>query len=199
MRTARAMSWSGEGGFQWMHCKRMSVSRAAWNTIEPCPNQGAFAELCQRLQPRLLRTARNCLRNDEDAHDAVQEALLNTYLNLSKFDGRSSFSTWATRIAMNSSLMQLRKRRHSFLPLTDDAPEGLRMGDPAPNPEALLAKKDERRVLKEAIRSLPRNFRAVVELKQFQERSMQELAITCSAAEARFYTCVRPRKFLTRP
>jgi RNA polymerase sigma-70 factor (ECF subfamily) len=154
-------------------------------------DQVAFGELCKRSEPRLLRMARHIVRNEEDARDAVQEALLNAYLNLSRFDERSSFSTWATRIAINSSLMQLRKRKHSFLPLTDDAPEDSRMEDPAPTPEALLAGKDERRLLKDAIRSLPQNLRTVVELKQFQERSMQELAselsITCSAAKARFF------------
>jgi RNA polymerase sigma-70 factor, ECF subfamily len=151
----------------------------------------AFGELCKRLEPCRLRMARHIVRNEEDAQDAVQEALLNAFRNLSAFDERSSFFTWATRIAINSSLMQLRKRKNSFLPLTDDAPEDSRMEDPAPTPEALLAEKDKRRLLKDAIRSLPQNLRTVVEPKQFQERSMQELAselsITCSAAKARFF------------
>jgi RNA polymerase sigma-70 factor (ECF subfamily) len=153
-------------------------------------DQAAFGELCKRSEPRLLRMARHIVRNEEDAQDAVQDALLNAFRNLSAFDERSSFSTWATRIAINSSLMQLRKRRRFFLRSTDDAPEGLPMKDPAPNPEALLAETDERRLLKDAIRSLPQKLRTVVELKQFQERSMHELAselsITRSAAKARF-------------
>jgi RNA polymerase sigma-70 factor (ECF subfamily) len=134
--------------------------------------------------------ARHIVRNEEDAQDAVQEALPNAFQVLSAFDERSSFSTWATRIASNSSLMQLGKRRRFFLRMTDDAPERLSMKDQAPNPEALLAEKDERRLLKDAIRSLPQRLRTVVELKQFQERSMHEMAselsITRSAAKARF-------------
>jgi len=153
-------------------------------------DQASFGELCKRSEPRLLRMARHIVRNEEDAQDAMQEALLSAFRNLSAFDERSSFSTWATRIAINSSLMQLRKRRRFFLRSTDDAPEGLPMKDPAPNPEALLAETDERRLLKDAIRSLPQKLRTVVELKQFQERSMHELAselsITRSAAKARF-------------
>jgi len=153
-------------------------------------DQASFGELCKRSEPRLLRMARHIVRNEEDAQDAMQEALLSAFRNLSAFDERSSFSTWATRIAINSSLMQLRKRRRFFLRSTDDAPEGLPMKGPAPNPEALLAETDERRLLKDAIRSLPQKLRTVVELKQFQERSMHELAselsITRSAAKARF-------------
>ncbi len=139
----------------------------------------------------MLRMARHIVRNEEDAQDAVQEALLNAFRNLSAFDERSSFFTWATRIAINSSLMQLRKRRHFFLKFTDYAPDDLAVKDPSPGPEALLAEKDEQKLLHEAIRSLPRKLRVVVELKQFQERSIEEtasvLSITCPAAKARFF------------
>lgn len=154
-------------------------------------DQAAFGELCKRSEPRLLRMARHIVRNEEDARDAVQEALLNAFLNLSRFDERSSFFTWATRIAINSSLMQLRKRRPCLVRFTDDAPENLTLKDPAPNPEALLAQKDEQRVLHEAIRSLPPKLRIVVELKQFRDCSVEEtaaaLSISCPATKARFF------------
>src|SRR6266404_273062 len=150
-------------------------------------DQAAFGELCKRSEPRLLRMARHIVRNEEDAQDAVQEALLNAFRNLSAFDERSSFFTWATRIAINSSLMQLRKRRQFFLKFTDYAPDDLAVKDPSAGPEALLAEKDEQRLLHEAIRSLPRKLRVVVELKQFQERSIEEtasvLSITCPPAK----------------
>jgi RNA polymerase sigma-70 factor (ECF subfamily) len=153
-------------------------------------DQAAFGELCKRSEPRLLRMARHIVRNEEDARDAVQEALLNAFLNLSRFDERSSFFTWATRIAINSSLMQLRKRRPFFVRFTDDAPEDLAVKDPSPDPEALLAEKNEQRVLHEAIRSLPRKLRIVVELKQFRDCSLEEtaaaLSISRPAAKARF-------------
>ena len=154
-------------------------------------DQAAFGELCKRSEPRLMRTARHIVRNEEDAQDAVQEALLNAFRNLSTFDERSSFFTWATRIAINSSLMQLRKRRQFFLRFTDDASEDLALKDPAPDPEALLAEKDEQKLLHEAIRSLPRNLRIVVELKQFWDCSVEEtaaaLSISSPAAKARFF------------
>jgi len=108
-------------------------------------DQAAFGELCKRSEPRLLRMARHIVRNEEDAQDAVQEALLNAFRNLSAFDERSSFFTWATRIAINSSLMQLRKRRQFFLKFTDYAPDDLAVKDPSPGPEALLAEKDEQK------------------------------------------------------
>ena len=154
-------------------------------------DHAAFGELCKRSEPRLLRMARHIVRNEEDARDAVQEALLNAFLNLSRFDERSSFFTWATRIAINSSLMQLRKRRPFLVRFTDDAPEDFAVKDPSPDPEALLAEKNEQRILHEAIRSLPRNLRIVVELKQFRDCSVEEtaaaLSISPTAAKARLF------------
>ena len=153
--------------------------------------EASIEELLKRAELRLLCVARNIVRNEEDAQDAVQEALLNAYLNLSTFDERSSFFTWAARITINSSLMLLRKRRQFFLRFTGDDREELDFKDPAPNPEAMLAEKDKGKILKEAIRSLPPTLRVVVEPRQFQERSLQEMAsalsISCSAAKARFF------------
>ena len=153
--------------------------------------EAAIEELLKRAEPRLLCMARNIVRSEEDAQDAVQEALLSAYLNLSTFDERSGFFTWVARITINSSLMLLRKRRQFFLRFTGDDPRELDFKDPARNPEALLAEKEEQRILKQAIRSLPRTLRVVLEFNQHQERSMREtafaLSISCTAAKARFF------------
>ena len=71
----------------------------------------AFATLCQRHAPQLLRATHRITRNREDSEDAVQDALLRAFVHLGDFDGRSSFATWLTRIAINSALMSLRKKR----------------------------------------------------------------------------------------
>jgi len=73
----------------------------------------AFGTLCQPLAPKLIQTARRITRNREDAEDALQNAFLSAFIHIKNFDGRSSFSTWLTRIAINSALMTLRKKRSS--------------------------------------------------------------------------------------
>ena len=60
---------------------------------------------------RLQRTALAILRNKEDAEDAVQDALCRAYIRLQSFQGKSSLSTWLTRIVINSALM-IRRRRN---------------------------------------------------------------------------------------
>src|SRR5215470_2265727 len=71
----------------------------------------AFDELWQSHANRLLRTTYRITRNREDAEDALQGALLNAFVHIRTFDGRSSFSTWLQRIAINSALMILGKNR----------------------------------------------------------------------------------------
>ncbi|MCU1323481.1 MAG: polymerase, sigma-24 subunit, subfamily [Acidobacteriaceae bacterium] len=71
----------------------------------------AFAVLTRRYEKRLLRIAILITKNTEDSEDAVQEAFLKAYWRIETFRGQSSFSTWLTRIVINTCLMQLRKNR----------------------------------------------------------------------------------------
>lgn len=71
----------------------------------------AFTELCNQHSQRIYRTAFAITKNREDAEDVLQESFLKAYLALKDFEGRASFSSWLTRIAINCSLMTLRKRR----------------------------------------------------------------------------------------
>src|SRR5260370_32615059 len=153
----------------------------------------AFATLCQRYAPQLLRATYRITRNREDSEDSVQDALLRAFVHLKDFDGRSSFATWLTRIAINSALMILRKKRSALdiaivrtdNPGTDG--RGYEMADRAPNPERRHAQRQEERILTKCIHKLLPTLREVVEIHQLQERSMQETARATgiSVAEAK--------------
>src|SRR5579864_4018677 len=71
----------------------------------------AFAELCERCSPMVYRAIYRVLRNSADAEDALQDCFLRAYKGLGKFDERAAFSTWITRIGINSALSIIRKRR----------------------------------------------------------------------------------------
>src|SRR5215475_4148981 len=102
---------------------------------------GAFGALCERYSKQLLRSAHRVTRNREDAEDAVQNAMLSAFVHLGDFDGRSSFSTWLTRIVINSALMLLRKRRtwHAIATEGDDdfssGGAAYQVADRQPSPE----------------------------------------------------------------
>jgi RNA polymerase sigma-70 factor, ECF subfamily len=160
-------------------------------------HSAAFATLCERYRQQLLRAAQRITRNYEDSEDAVQDALMRAFIHLRDFDGRSSLGTWLTRIAINSALMILRKRRgllESSMVSTDDFSEdalGYELADHAPNPEKLYARNEEHGLLKTAIGRLRPALREVLEVHQLQDRPVREAAramsITVAAAKGRLF------------
>jgi len=160
-------------------------------------DQRAFGVLCENYTQQLLRATRRVTRNREDAEDAVQDAMLNAFLHIDDFDGRSSFSTWLTRIAINSALMILRKRRTWLAIATegedDFASEGAaaQVVDGEPSPERRYAQKQEETILNRAIHRLRPNLRQIVTIQHLQERSIRETAqtvgISIAAAKARLF------------
>jgi len=157
----------------------------------------AFRALCERHSPRILHTMYRITKNREDAEDAFQDSLLKAYTHIKDFDGRSSFSTWLTRIAINSALMILRKKRNSLEVSMDDSNDNSafqtywQVPDHAPDPEKQCAQQERQIYLRGAIEKLRPKIRQVVELHQLQEHSMKEsakiLGISVVAAKARLF------------
>ena len=119
---------------------------------------------------RLYRTAYAVLWNKEDAEDAVQNSLCNAFINLRSFKGRSSFSTWLTRIVINSALMIRRRRtahvQTSLDELMEDQPERLwqEIAYVGPDPEELCATGQLGELLSEHILQLPPPIRDACQL-----------------------------------
>jgi RNA polymerase sigma-70 factor (ECF subfamily) len=158
---------------------------------------GAFERLCEGAVPKVLRTLCRITKNHEDAEDALQDSLMKAFVNLHRFDGRSSFSTWLTRIAINCTLMILRKRRtQRELPIeeSDEFGEGrplYQFVDRAPNPEDRYVERERAGILRKALGRLRPRVRAAVEICQLQERSLKEtaqmLGISVMAAKGRLF------------
>ena len=154
----------------------------------------AFDELCRSHAKRIFRVTYRITKNREDAEDALQDSLLLAFTHIKEFDGRSSFSTWLTRIAFNSALMIVRKR-HFALELSIESSTGnIALADVsvhAPDPEASYAQREREELLLHAICSLRPTIRQAVEIQTLQERSMQETAdtmkVSVSAAKSRVF------------
>src|SRR5467141_1600786 len=157
----------------------------------------AFTTLSEGYRQQLFRAAHRITRNREDAEDAVQDALLRAFVHMADFDGRSSFGTWLTRIAINSALMILRKKRASLEIASDCddvfAADGLHyeITDHRPNPERRYSQSEEENMLRKAIQNLRPTLRVVVQIQQLQERSMRETAeaigISLAATKGRLF------------
>src|SRR5216684_7206839 len=125
---------------------------------------------------KLFRTLHRITRNREDAEDAVQDSLLRAFLHLKSFDGRSTFSTWLTRIGINSALMILRKKRNSreISAHGPGADETLwKVPDSTPNPERRCAEREQGRILRDAISNLRPTIRRALELQVLEHRSIE--------------------------
>src|SRR6266481_5727137 len=106
----------------------------------------AIESLFGRYHRQLFQTALRVLGNAEDAEDALQDGLLSAYRNLKRFEGRSQFSTWLTRIVINAALMKRRSakaRPAVSLDEThheDELPAAERFADDGPTPEQKFAR-----------------------------------------------------------
>jgi RNA polymerase sigma-70 factor (ECF subfamily) len=142
----------------------------------------AFEELVRRYDHRLLRIANQVTNNPEDAQEAVQEAFLKAYRNLTQFHRKSKFSTWLIRIALNESLMTLRRRRRfrRELPLEYEDPNGehlsLDVADWSPNPEQLYSRSELREILRKALDGLSPTLQVVFVLRDVEGLSIKETA-----------------------
>ena len=88
-----------------------NISEAALVSMAKLGDSDAFVELGKLHSNRILKTIYQITRNWHDAEDALQDAMLRAFCHLKGFQEKSSFATWLTRIAINSALMILRKKR----------------------------------------------------------------------------------------
>lgn len=156
---------------------------------------GAFNELRARHSGRILRTTYQITRSQEDAEDALQDTFLRVFTHLDRFEGRAKFSTWLTRIAINSSFMILRKRRGCReipMEVYSDEVKSSRTWEPrnpCEDPEERRARGEMEEQLVRAIRRLTPDHRRMIELRVWQDCSMKELSeclgVSLPAAKSR--------------
>jgi len=126
----------------------------------------AFVELWARHSNTAFRTVYRITGNHEDAEDVIQDAWIKAYVHLNTFDGRAKFSTWLTRIAMNSALMILRRKRarpETSMEITvGDTWPYREIADQTKNVEELYARHERVERLRRAICHLQPTLRNVV-------------------------------------
>ncbi len=160
-------------------------------------DQEAFAILVKRHAPTVFAVALRYARVREDAEDIVQQTFQNAFLHLDKFEGKSAFLTWLTRIAINQALMLLRRRRsrrESSMDTSNSeevAASLLDMPDPRPDPEANCVVRERVGVLSAAISKLRPTVRTAIELRELADLSTRETArrmgISVAAVKARVF------------
>lgn len=167
----------------------------------------AFERLLRRFNRPLYRVARAIVKDDVDAEDVLQEAMLRAYRAMGSFRGEARLSTWLVRIVANEALARLRTRtrRGEILPLQPDAIDDLDADTTLPtepdamvsasaDPEKVAVRAELRRLLERRIDALPDAFRTVFVLRALHDLSVEETAACLDLPAA----TVRTRFFRAR-
>ena len=133
-----------------------------------------FRLLLRRYERHVYGMGRSFFRNAEDASDFTQEVFLKVYRNLSRFEGRSRFSTWLYKIAYNTALNGVNRRKEY-----QSLAEGEAGVSDEDTPERVLIRKTARDAVTDSLEELPERYRVCIDLFFFYDRSYQEIeAIT---------------------
>jgi RNA polymerase sigma-70 factor (ECF subfamily) len=152
---------------------RPMTDESDWDLVLAAKNgeDRAFEILVERYKARILSLAFRITRNREDAQDVVQQSFQKAFVHLQKFEGKSTFSTWLTRIAINEALMCVRKNRVSrTVSIEEVNPErdsvlSREICDPnAKTPEETYIRLEKERILSFVIDGLPPILQSTVRL-----------------------------------
>ena len=161
----------------------------------------AFEVLVQRYRTRVHRLAVRFMRNREEAEEVSQEVFLTVYRKLAQFEGKSSFSTWLYRVAVNASLMRLRSQDHAeTVPIDDLAGELSGDEEEAVKPPDYRLNSEESLVqIERAMDNLPEEFKTILILRDIEDFSNEETAeimdLSVAAVKSRLH---RARSYLRK-
>lgn len=160
-------------------------------------DERAFETLFRRHRQKVFRVVMRYARVREDAEDIVQQGFQKAFVHLRRFEGKSSFSTWLTRIAINEALMFLRSCGEVREVSMDDAGDAdgssasLEIPDSRQDPEASYLQQERARVLSSALQELRPGMRRAIELRELGEFSTEQTALqmglSVGAVKARIF------------
>ena len=154
-----------------------------------------FYELVRPYERGVFLAALSLVKNEADAEEVAQEAMLKAFKGLARFRGEAKFSTWLIQIAINEAKMKLRRDRRHLYESLEEGPRG-DDGDYMPKdyadwreiPSEALEQKELRVALTKALKSLPEKYRSVLVLRDVQQLSIAETSQALGISEANIKT-----------
>lgn len=153
-------------------------------------DQDAFGALVLQNEKRIYNLTRRLTGNPEDGEELAQEAFLNAWRGLSRFQGESAFSTWLYRLASNACIDFLRreKRRKAIsmtVPLDDEVGESRQaeLPDSGPTPEAALEQAELKELVRAGLGRLTEEHRQVLVMREFDGLSYAEIGAILTLEE----------------
>ena len=171
----------------------------------------AYEHVVRTYGGRLLAVTRRILGSDEDARDVVQDAFLNAFRSVNRFEGNSKLSTWLHRIAVNAALMKLRTRKRkpeqsieTLLPaFLDDGHHEERFQSWDEPVDQVMERAETRQLVRAQIDALPESYRTVLVLRDIEGLDTEEtatmLGLTVNATKIRLHRARQALRSLLAP
>ena len=153
-------------------------------------DRNQFRFLVEKYQHMVFRTCMGFLHDKDDAEDLTQDIFIKVYQSLNTFKGRSAFSTWLYRIAVNASLNTVRKRSGNPFLVRIGLLSGNEKGkdisisnlDPE-DPENIIIRQEHSKWIQDALDSLPENQRTAIVLSKYDDLPQREIAVIMKTTE----------------
>jgi RNA polymerase sigma-70 factor (ECF subfamily) len=174
-------------------------------------DETAYEHVVRTYGGRLLAVTRRILGSEEDARDVVQDAFLNAFKSLDRFEGNAKLSTWLHRIAVNAALMKLRTRKRkpeqsidSMLPgFLDDGHHEERFQSWDEPVDKALERAETRDLVRAKIDELPDAYRTVLVLRDIEgldtEEAAKMLGLTVNATKIRLHRARQALRTMLAP
>jgi RNA polymerase sigma-70 factor (ECF subfamily) len=144
-------------------------------------NERDFERLIRMYESGIFRVVIGLLHNKEDAEEVMQDIFLKLYSSLSSFDRRAAFTTWLYRIAINTSLNFLRRKRNKVF--WTELKTIFQFSSKEPSTEAKMMERSKHEIIKYAINGLPKNQRLAFVLTKYEELSQKKVAEIMNTSE----------------
>lgn len=144
-------------------------------------DQRAFAQLMERYRETINYMILKMVHNRDDAEDLTIEAFSKAFMHLEKYTPDFAFSTWLFKIAVNNAIDHIRKKRLKTLSIDDEQDEATRnifsnIRNTHPDPEEKFIREQRAFILRTILDELNPKYKALVELRYFDELSYEEIA-----------------------
>ena len=174
-------------------------------------DQAAFEQVVRSYGGRLLAVARRIVGSEEDARDVVQDAFMNAFKSLDRFEGNAKLSTWLHRIVVNAALMRLRTRKRkpeqsieTMLPsFLDDGHHEERFQSWDEPIDKIMERAENRELVRRQIDALPEGYRTVLVLRDIEgldtEETANVLGLSVNATKIRLHRARQALRTLLAP
>jgi RNA polymerase sigma-70 factor (ECF subfamily) len=174
-------------------------------------DEAAFEQVVRAYGGRLLAVARRIVGSEEDARDVVQDAFMNAFRSLDRFEGNAKLSTWLHRIAVNAALMRLRTRKRkpeqsieTMLPtFLDDGHHEERFKSWDEPVDQVMERAEARELVRQQIDALPESYRTVLVLRDIEGMDTEEtanvLGLSVNATKIRLHRARQALRTLLAP